>query len=161
MVARLSSVNNSADSSGVVLMIQLQNIYFHFYFKHTPLTNLTEQSKDGEAVFFSLWWMEQLSMRGDTFECICVHTHVFVCYSWRCTSTCVHACGWQSWMARVFQSLDLTVFRSGLSLSWGSLIWLEWLVRELQQSACLSPLLTRLTNTALHQTAHDFSRFQL
>jgi hypothetical protein len=36
---------------GVLMMIQLQNIYFQFYFKHMLLTSPTKQSEVGEAVF--------------------------------------------------------------------------------------------------------------
>lgn len=78
--------------------------------------------------------MEQLSTRRETFESICVHTcGVFLCYLWRCTSPCVHACGCQSWMSCVFQPYCLR-------LSCGSLIWLEW-VGQRALAICPSPSL--------------------
>lgn len=68
--------------------------------------------------------MEQLSMRRETFECICVHTcGVFVCL-YRCMSTCVHACRCQCWMSCIFQSLYLTIL--GRVSHWAVAHWLDW-----------------------------------
>lgn len=123
MVARFSRVNNSADSRGVVLMIHLQNIYFHFYSKHTPLTNLTEQSKDGEAIFHC----------GEGSSCLCVDKllNAYVCtrmslcvtYGGARVLVCMHADGRVE--CHVSSSLSTWLFLGRVSC-WAGAHWFDW-----------------------------------